>query len=90
VRRRTELHDKAMEFLRAKGVHDRGEKTANFAVLRLTDMPAVLTENLFIDTAAAREATQERRRSPRLGPRVRQGGSGPRWRCLAVNDAGGL
>jgi N-acetylmuramoyl-L-alanine amidase len=52
ARRRAELHDTAMEFLRPKGIPDRGEKTANFAVLRLTKMPAVLTESLFIDTAA--------------------------------------
>jgi N-acetylmuramoyl-L-alanine amidase len=31
------------------GVRDRGKKDANFAVLRETFMPAVLTENLFID-----------------------------------------
>lgn len=30
-------------------VRDRGKKTANFAVLRETKMPALLTENLFID-----------------------------------------
>jgi len=30
-------------------VTDRGKKTQNFAVLRLTKMPALLTENLFID-----------------------------------------
>ncbi len=30
-------------------VRDRGQKTANFAVLRETKMPALLTENLFID-----------------------------------------
>ncbi|MGN7284348.1 N-acetylmuramoyl-L-alanine amidase [Shouchella rhizosphaerae] len=33
------------------GVRDRGKKDANFAVLRLTNMPAILTENLFIDNA---------------------------------------
>src|SRR5690606_27435986 len=30
----------------------RGKKAANFAVLRETRMPAVLTENLFIDNAS--------------------------------------
>lgn len=30
-------------------VQDRGKKAANFAVLRQTNMPAILTENLFID-----------------------------------------
>lgn len=34
------------------GVRDRGKKAANFAVLRLTKMPAILTENLFIDNAS--------------------------------------
>jgi N-acetylmuramoyl-L-alanine amidase len=33
------------------GVKDRGRKRANYAVLRLTNMPAILTENLFIDNA---------------------------------------
>jgi N-acetylmuramoyl-L-alanine amidase len=40
-----------MNYLRAQGFGDRGQKTANFAVLRGTNMPAILTENLFIDTA---------------------------------------
>ena len=31
-------------------ISDRGKKRANFAVLRETNMPAILTENLFIDT----------------------------------------
>src|SRR5690625_4866762 len=33
-------------------VRNRGKKTANFAVLRQTSMPAMLSENLFIDTKA--------------------------------------
>ena len=37
------------EVIRAAGVTDRGKKMANFAVLRETKMPALLTENLFID-----------------------------------------
>lgn len=37
------------EVIRAAGVTDRGKKMANFAVLRETRMPALLTENMFID-----------------------------------------
>lgn len=38
------------EIYKALGkVKDRGKKRANYAVLRHTDMPAILTENLFID-----------------------------------------
>ncbi|GAB6891084.1 N-acetylmuramoyl-L-alanine amidase [Geobacillus stearothermophilus] len=38
------------EIMRAIGnVTDRGKKRANYAVLRETKMPAILTENLFID-----------------------------------------
>jgi N-acetylmuramoyl-L-alanine amidase len=40
------------EIIRAIGnVKDRGKKRANYAVLRETNMPAILTENLFIDNA---------------------------------------
>lgn len=38
------------EIMKAIGnVTDRGKKRANYAVLRETNMPAILTENLFID-----------------------------------------
>jgi N-acetylmuramoyl-L-alanine amidase len=41
------------EIMRSIGnVRDRGKKRANYAVLRLTNMPALLTENLFIDNAS--------------------------------------
>ena len=40
------------EIMKAIGnVRDRGKKRANYAVLRETSMPALLTENLFIDNA---------------------------------------
>ena len=42
------LHEAVLEAMRRDGVADRKEKTANFAVLRETRMPAILTENLFI------------------------------------------
>ncbi|KIQ93899.1 Sporulation-specific N-acetylmuramoyl-L-alanine amidase [Anoxybacillus thermarum] len=43
------------------GVKDRGKKRANYAVLRESKMPALLTENLFIDNAsdAAKLKSQE-------------------------------
>lgn len=42
------IHAEIMKQL--AGVRDRGKKRANFAVVRQTKMPAILTENLFIDT----------------------------------------
>ncbi len=49
---RDAVHIAVMQYLAPLGVVDRGECRANFAVLRETSMPAILTENLFIDTAA--------------------------------------
>lgn len=47
------IHASVMNTIGPKyGVRDRGKKRANFYVLRATAMPAILLENLFIDTAA--------------------------------------
>lgn len=43
------IHAEAMKVLAPLGFRDRGKKTANLAVVRETRMPAVLTENGFID-----------------------------------------
>lgn len=40
------------QVIHASGFHDRGKKTDNFHVLRESNMPAILTENGFIDTTA--------------------------------------
>jgi N-acetylmuramoyl-L-alanine amidase len=49
-RRQDVLHGEVMKFLTGFGLRDRGQKEANFAVLRETAMPAILLENLFIDS----------------------------------------
>jgi N-acetylmuramoyl-L-alanine amidase len=47
---RSAIHQAVMELLRGQGMPDRGKKRANFAVLRGTRMPAILTENLFVES----------------------------------------
>lgn len=46
------LHSEIMTALKPFGVTDRGQKAANLRMVRESKMPAVLTENLFIDVAA--------------------------------------
>jgi N-acetylmuramoyl-L-alanine amidase len=49
------LHSEILAAMRQFGnITDRGKKRANYAVLRETKMPAVLTENLFIDSNDAK------------------------------------
>jgi N-acetylmuramoyl-L-alanine amidase len=48
-RRQDVVHAEMMKFYAGYGLRDRGQKEANFAVLRETAMPAILLENLFID-----------------------------------------
>jgi N-acetylmuramoyl-L-alanine amidase len=53
VRLHNLLHSRVIAAMRTvAAVTDRGQKTANFHVLRESAMSAVLTENLFIDTAS--------------------------------------
>lgn len=50
IRYRSIIHSEVVSYLKQYVVVDRGRKKAGFAVLRLTEMPAVLLENLFIDS----------------------------------------
>jgi len=43
------IHGAIVAYLAPLGIADRGQKPANFAVLRETNMPSILLENLFID-----------------------------------------
>jgi len=49
------LHSHLASFYAGAGFVDRGKKRAGFSVLRHTDMPACLIENLFIDSKADSE-----------------------------------
>jgi N-acetylmuramoyl-L-alanine amidase len=54
------LHGEILATMRQFGnITDRGKKRANYAVLRETKMPAVLTENLFIDSNDAKYLKNE-------------------------------
>lgn len=42
------VHEQVLPVIQKHHVTNRGKKTANYAVLRMTNMPAILTETLFI------------------------------------------
>jgi N-acetylmuramoyl-L-alanine amidase len=46
------IHKQVLPVLKKHSLKDRGSRTANYAVLRLSDMPAVLTETLFVSNAS--------------------------------------
>ncbi len=53
------LHKSVMSYLAKHNIRDRGQKRANFAVLRETSMPAVLLENLFITNQKENQLLRE-------------------------------
>jgi N-acetylmuramoyl-L-alanine amidase len=54
------MHAEILAAMRQFGsITDRGKKQANFAVLRATNMPSILTENLFIDSSDANRLKDE-------------------------------
>lgn len=46
------MHAEILEQIKRDNIVDRGKKQANFHVLRETDMSAILTENLFINSSS--------------------------------------
>jgi N-acetylmuramoyl-L-alanine amidase len=48
------IHNNTSPIVAKYGLKNRGKKTANYAVLRQTDMPAALVETAFIDTDDAK------------------------------------
>ena len=56
---RKDIHTTIMEFLKGYSIRDRGEKTANFYVLRETTSPAILIESLFLDNERERKLLSE-------------------------------
>lgn len=42
------VHEQVLPVIQKHNVTNRGKKTANYAVLRMTNMPAILTETMFI------------------------------------------
>jgi len=67
------IHQRVYQFYQSAGFVDRGQKKANYAVLRETDMPSALLENLFVDTAvdAAKLASAQFREG--LGQAIAEG-----------------
>ncbi len=54
-----DIYQAVADFYLSAGFPDRGFKEANYAVLRETEMPAILMENLFIDTREDADRLQD-------------------------------
>lgn len=59
VNNQVTIHKSIMDKISKYNVIDRGSKRANFFVLRNTNAPALLTENMFIDRAEDRKLLQQ-------------------------------
>ncbi|WP_066633028.1 N-acetylmuramoyl-L-alanine amidase [Desulfolucanica intricata] len=67
------IHKQVADYYLVNGFPDRGKKQANFAVLRETNMPAVLLENLFIDNEKDAAALKDKKFLDGLADAIVQG-----------------
>ena len=67
------IHNYVMSQIRPYGVRDRGMKRANFHILRETNMPAILLENLFTDTTFDLHLLQNKMFLDTLGNAIGEG-----------------
>ncbi|MBF7081444.1 N-acetylmuramoyl-L-alanine amidase [Desulfallas sp. Bu1-1] len=67
------LHNRVAGFYISSGFKDRGKKKANFAVLRETNMPSILLENLFIDHPTDLAALKKQSFLKKLGEAIGEG-----------------
>ena len=56
---RAVIRKPVVSYMTANGFRDRGAKAANYYVIKYTNAPAILTENLFVDTAADANALKD-------------------------------
>ncbi|WP_338469759.1 N-acetylmuramoyl-L-alanine amidase [Niallia sp. XMNu-256] len=73
VKAQETIHNYVMSQIRPYGIKDRGMKRANFHVLRETNMPSILLENLFIDTTFDLHLLQNKMFLDTLGNAIGEG-----------------